>query len=76
MMNASKKCHIESVPRTDGRPRMFVIRLPMHMASAFMVPIRPLMLIGEISDRYRGHTPQKKPLQCYAYFIKDVLGYT
>lgn len=50
-MSASKSGHRVSEPRTVGKPSILVTRLPMHIASAFTVPIRPLVLIGAISDR-------------------------
>lgn len=50
-MRARRSGHRVSEPSTVGKPRMFVIKLPMHMANAFMVPMKPLVLIGAISDK-------------------------
>ena len=55
--------HWLSFPRTEGNPTIFVIRFPMHIARALIVPQNPLRCIGGISDKYKGQTPQNNPLK-------------
>ena len=55
------KGHRLSVPSATPRPMTSAISTPKVMASWLKVPHKPRRATGEISDRYRGATPELIP---------------